>query len=84
MQVRGEGEAKPLYAVAAARGRTRRTGRPLGAVISDLARRSLIGANDQQDGSAAEDSAGPFRPFPSRGQVVRNELIEVLRDQEGV
>lgn len=69
--------------LAAARERARRTGRPLGAVISDLARRSLTAASDRHD-SEAERDAGPFRPFPSRGPVVSNELIDALREQEGV
>lgn len=70
--------------LAAARERARRTGRPLGAVISDLARRSLIGTPDPKGGVSAEESPGPFRPFPSRGRVVSNEMIDALRDQEGV
>lgn len=71
--------------LAAARERARRTGRPLGAVISDLARRSLTGESEAQGDTAADETpSGPFRPFPSRGRVVSNELIDALRDQEGV
>jgi len=70
--------------LAAARERSRREGRPLGAVISDLARRALIGASSPGDGPDDDSSSGPFRPFPSRGRVVSNEMIDALRDQEGV
>lgn len=70
--------------LAAARERARRTGRPLGAVISDLARRSLIGADDRREDPDPEGSSSPFRPFPSRGPVVSNEIIDTLREQEGV
>lgn len=70
--------------LAAARERARREGRPLGEIISELARRALLGAAGP-DERAADDRAGsPFRPFPSRGRVVSNEMIDGLRDQEGV
>ncbi len=70
--------------LAAARERARREGRPLGEVISDLARRALIGASSPGDGRVDDRSSGPFRPFPSRGRVISNEMIDALRDQEGV
>jgi hypothetical protein len=70
--------------LAAARERARRTGRPLGEVISDLARRALTGASEPRDEDTSRGHAGPFRPFPSRGSVVSNELVDALREQEGV
>lgn len=70
--------------LAAARERARREGRPLGDVISHLARRALVGASSPGDGSDDDRSRGPFRPFPSRGLVISNEIIDALRDQEGV
>ncbi|MFC5379356.1 hypothetical protein [Aquipuribacter nitratireducens] len=72
--------------LAAARERARREGRPIGAVISDLARQALTGSSGTAE-SEAEGTprhTGPFRPFPSRGRVVSNELIDALREQEGV
>ncbi|WP_380166935.1 hypothetical protein [Jannaschia sp. R86511] len=69
--------------LAAARERARRTGRSLGAVISDLARQSLTSPAIPQGEPTAVPS-GPFRPFPARGRVVSNELIDALREQEGV
>jgi hypothetical protein len=56
----------------------------LGEVISDLARRALTGASEPRGGVTTREHAGPFRPFPSRGSVVSNELIDALREQEGV
>lgn len=70
--------------LAAARERARREGRPIGEVISDLARQALIGSTDTGSWPTDEASSGPFRPFPSRGRVVSQEMINDLRDQEGV
>lgn len=65
----------------------RREGRSAGAVLSRLAREALTGLV----GSAAKPrrpkgtvSVGGFEPFPSRGFVVTNELVNRLRDIEGV
>lgn len=64
---------------------SRREGKSAGQVLSELARRAL-----QQDcgtpasGAAAEPEALlGFRPFPSRGGVVTNELIDRLREEWG-
>ena len=63
-----------------------RQSRPAGAVVSDLLRQSLTGA----DQSGAEDSMDQpvaefgFRPFPKRGgQLVTNESIDRLRGMAG-
>lgn len=62
----------------AARERARREGKKVGDVISELARAAL--------GTAVESSRPKFsgavfgfRPFPKRGGVVTNELIDRLR-----
>jgi hypothetical protein len=64
----------------AARERAKREGKTAGAVVSELARSALT------SGPAAAPSAAPrsvhgLRPFPKRGGVVTNELIDRLRDE---
>ena len=56
----------------------------IGRVLSELARRALIGEPGAL--SAREPAAAfhGFQPFPVRGPVVNNETIDRLRDQEGV
>lgn len=56
-----------------------------GQIVSRLVRQALAGPQNvpklaQQIGKT---NVG-FRPFPSRGAVVNDELVNVLRDQEGV
>jgi hypothetical protein len=75
--------------LAAAKELARRERRSAGAVISELARRSVTGAAALVDAgrasrSAARAGVAGFRPFPARGKVVTNELIDALRDAEGV
>ncbi|TSE28685.1 hypothetical protein Ttaiw_02531 [Tepidimonas taiwanensis] len=57
----------------------------VGKVISRLVRQALTGtataAAPQGDGTAA--SVAGFVPFPARGTVVTNALIDRLRDAEG-
>lgn len=65
-----------LYAV---KERARREKRTAGAVLSDLARQALTQPNGDGDGGVPEEFYG-FRPFPARGGVVTNELINSLRD----
>jgi len=55
-----------------------------GKVISDLARQALTGSNDKQQKSGNTASITGFNPFPARGSVVTNDLIDRLRDAEGV
>lgn len=64
----------------AAKERARREGRSLGSVLSDLARAGLGGVGDAATGSGA--SFHGFEPFPSRGSVVSNALIDHLREDE--
>jgi hypothetical protein len=70
----------------AAKERARREGRTAGEVLSDLARRALtsssvIGSNDA-DAIREPPATYGFRPFPSRGGIVTNELIDSLRDDD--
>lgn len=70
----------------------RREKKTVGQIISDLAResfsRSLAGAPASTPGAAPKASerlaAYGIHPLPNRGSVVSNELIDRLRDQEGV
>ncbi len=61
--------------------RARRERRTAGQVLSELARQALTGG--EAKGTAPETVLG-FSPLPSRGTVVTNELIDRLREDEGV
>jgi hypothetical protein len=61
---------------------SRRQGVSQGQVISRLLRAALTGKNDIV--ATDEAKAGGFRPFPARGKVISNDLIDNLRDNEGV
>lgn len=65
----------------AAKELARRERSTAGAVISRLARDALSGPRSP----AIEESAAlyGFRPFPRRGGVVSNELIDRLREEDG-
>lgn len=68
--------------------------KPLGQIISELARRAFSHPTDGAPRSAATDSAVPqvsgrlasygIHPLPARGGIVSNELIDRLRDAEGI
>lgn len=63
--------------------RARRESKSVGEVTSDLLRQALV--RRDEDG-ALERGAVPefgFRPFPGRGSVVTNELIDRLREGSG-
>jgi hypothetical protein len=68
--------------LSAAKERARRQNTTAGKVISDLARRALIAAPSSAASGAAGKSRLAFRPFPSRGGVVTNEMIDALRDED--
>jgi hypothetical protein len=56
-----------------------------GKVLSDLARQALTGAVAGQSMQVREPAARyGFQPFPSEGKVVSDELINDLRDREGL
>jgi hypothetical protein len=66
----------------AAKERARRENRTAGEVISDLARRGLTGSFAAPAGVREPKAVHGFRPLPSRGTVVTNELIDRLRDDD--
>jgi hypothetical protein len=66
----------------AAKQLARRERRSAGQVISRLLRQSLTGSLPGDTPPAAAGVAG-FQPFPARGAVVTDELIDTLRDAEG-
>ena len=63
----------------------RRESKTTGAVVSGLLRKSLAEVEpDAPDGQPKEPLAEfGFRPFPKRGGVVTNELIDRLREKAG-
>jgi len=68
----------------AAKEAARRQKQSLGAVISDLARRSLVEsrapAATRASGTAARLARLGIQPLPKRGGVVSNDTINQLRD----
>jgi len=64
----------------AAKERARREKKTAGEVISELARSALT--RPPGAGSAPARSKSGFRPFPRRGGVVTNELIDKLREED--
>ena len=56
----------------------------LGKVISRLLRQALTGGTASQTISNLPATATGFVPFGSRGVVVSNELINRLRDADGI
>lgn len=57
----------------------------LGKAVSRLVRQALTGdVGAAASTSCAAPSPTGFVPFPARGTVVSNELIDQLRDLEGV
>ena len=65
----------------AARERARREGRTMGAVLSDLARLALTSHREVRPNGETKPARG-FQPFPSRGGVVTNDLIDHLREDD--
>lgn len=66
--------------LAAARERARMEKRTAGEVLSDLARAALTSSGPHED--EASEFLG-FRPLPSRGGIVTNELVRSIRDEIG-
>jgi hypothetical protein len=66
----------------AARDRARREGRSIGLVISELARQALTGRAAPGSDEPLDEQFLGFRPLPSRGPGVTNELIDQLREDE--
>jgi hypothetical protein len=65
----------------AAKERARREKKTTGEVISELARRALT-APPEAPAARAPKALHGFRPFPKRGGIVTNELIETLREDD--
>jgi len=65
----------------AAKERARREGKTAGAVVSELARSALTSGTASSPAGASKSFHG-FRPFPKRGGLVTNELIDKLRDED--
>ena len=55
-----------------------------GKVISLLVRRAMTGDVRQSATASTAASATGFEPFPARGVIVTNELIDRLCDAEGI
>lgn len=65
----------------AAKERARRERRTAGAVISDLARQALTASRTESEAREPGAHYG-FRPFPKRGGIVTNDLVDALRDDD--
>lgn len=78
----------------AAKDVARRDKKTLGQVVSEIMRRALSSPAVDNAGSPAEKSAGDgidgrfqalgFRTLPARGGIVTNEMINQLREREGI
>jgi hypothetical protein len=66
----------------AAKDRARREGRTAGEVISDLARAALTAPSRPPAKTSEPRSHYGIRPFPKRGNLVTNELIDKLRQED--
>ena len=66
----------------AAKERARREGRTAGEVISELARAALTAAPARSAKANEPRSRYGIRPFPRRGNIVTNELIDKLREDD--
>ena len=64
----------------AAKDLARRERKTVGRVISELARRALAGSPPGP--VRAPKPLHGFRPFPKRGGIVTNELIDRLREED--
>lgn len=72
----------------------KREKKPLGTIISDLARRAFLNPAGAALAAEAANLAAPqvserlatygIRPLPARGGIVSNELVDRLRDLEGI
>jgi hypothetical protein len=67
-----------LFAV---REKARRLNRSAGEILSDLARKGLLGRRGDEEVAEPESFYG-FEPLQPRGEAVSNELIDRLREEE--
>ena len=56
----------------------------VGKVVSELLRQALTGNTSPAANTQPCPSITGFDPFPSRGVIVTNDLINRLRDAEGI
>jgi len=70
----------------AAKELARREKKPLGQVISELARRAFTQSDAPWGTTGVAEPLADYgiHPLPPRGVVVSNELIDRLRDEEGI
>ncbi len=66
----------------AAKERARRESKTAGQVISELARSALTGRPQDAAPRRPQKARFGFRPFPKRGGIVTNELIDGLREDD--
>jgi hypothetical protein len=68
----------------------KREKRPLGTIIGDLARRALLNPAGTHAGAPPAPHVSErlalygINPLPSRGGIVSNELVDRLREAEGI
>ncbi|MGH8615410.1 MAG: CopG family transcriptional regulator [Gammaproteobacteria bacterium] len=65
----------------AAKDRARREKKTIGEVISELARSALT-APSQVPAAREPKALYGFRPFPKRGGIVTNDLVDKLREDD--
>lgn len=70
----------------AAKELARREKKPLGQVISELARKAFAQPDAPLAATTVAEPLADYgiHPLPPRGAVVSNELIDRLRDEEGI
>ena len=68
----------------AAKELAKQEGKTAGQVMSELVRHALVNRSPAESSADDEDEFFGFRPLPSRGVLVTNDLIDSLRDDEGV
>jgi hypothetical protein len=67
----------------AAKERARSENKTAGQVISELARKALTTTSSTRDaGTRAPKVHFGIRPFPRRGTIVTNELVDSLREED--
>ena len=72
--------------LAATKALARQQGRSAGSVVSAMLRKALTGsgAAEARSGGKRVASVAGFQPFAADGRVVTNDLINAIRDREGV
>jgi len=66
----------------AAKERARRENKTAGTVVSELLRQALTASPASAPGVREAPGVYGFVPFPSRGAVITNELIDRLREED--